>query len=112
MIRCEAGSCIRVTITPTTVEVADTKNPEEAAIVHDHAEWRHGILPNLIMSEYGIPGRVARIDDDTYAWCGHTATGARQVLWFDGKEWLSFVQACRTGAYRVPAHDAAGSVTA
>ncbi len=107
-VPCEAGACVAVSITPTTVEVRDTKHADSPVLVYTHGQWQP------IVAE-AITGRmtcVAQLVDGGYAWGGHDADGQVRTLLFDEQEMTACAAACRAGAYRVPAHAAAGSVTA
>ncbi len=100
---CEAGACVEVRITADAVEIRDTKQSISPVLTLDLEEWHRTVLANLYADHNGLPDPVARIDTNTYAWCGHDTDGTRHTLWFDHTEWAAFVAAVRAGQHRVPA---------
>ncbi len=101
--RCSSGACIDVRITDTAVEIRDTKQSISPVLTLGLEEWHHNVLANLLITRNGLPASVARIDNNTYAWCGTTGAGHHTALWFNADEWWTFVDAVRNGQHRVPA---------
>lgn len=96
---CEAGACCLITITPTVVEVTDSKTPDSPVLTYDYTQWRRLIGP---VPAGQHPACVATLGPDSYAWVGHDRDGTVRVLLFAAAEMVAFVRAVRGGAYRLP----------
>lgn len=103
---CADGACVEAALDGPAVLVRDSKDggkpwDETPHLRYTPDQWHTEICSVLFLSAYGIPGPVARLDGDTFAWCGWDSFEVRQVLWFDGAEWSAFVEGVRDGRFRV-----------
>jgi hypothetical protein len=102
--RCDSGHCAEVALDGDLVLVRHSRDAgkphdETTHLAYTCQQWRDEVCSLLFVTEFAM-GPVARIDEDTYAWCGVDAFDQRQVLWFDGAEWAAFVGGVRAGEFR------------